>query len=125
MLDASQRHRDGNCDAESKGHGFYRPFKLVSDQDIMNFLDVNEIPSEIDDVRYLRCSTSHRASQINPRYRFLRYVNDHERLVKGLFLPFLFDQRVTLLFFGYHRMCFCPTEILFCRCTAPAPCAYF
>lgn len=87
MLDASQRHRDGNCDAESRGRGFYRPFKLLSDQDIMNFLDVNEIPSEIDDVR------------------FLRYVNDHERLVKGLFLPFLFDQRVTLLFFGYHSMC--------------------
>ena len=63
MLDASQRHRDGNCDAESKGHGFYRPFKLVSDQDIMNFLDVNEIPSEIDDVRYLRCNTSHFSNQ--------------------------------------------------------------
>jgi hypothetical protein len=87
MLDASQRDHVGNCRSESRGRGFYRPFKLLSDQDIMNFLDVNEIPSEIDDVR------------------FLRYVNDHERLVKGLFLPFLFDQRVTLLFFGYHSVC--------------------
>jgi hypothetical protein len=53
----------------------------------MNFLDLNEIPSEIDDVRVLH------------------YINDHERLVKGLFLPFLFDQRVTISFFRYHSMC--------------------
>ena len=82
---------DGHCDAisttSSFGTGFHRPFKLFTDHEIMNFLDLNEIPSEIDDVRVLR------------------YINDHERLVKGLFLPFLFDQRVTIFFFRYHSMC--------------------
>jgi hypothetical protein len=88
LLSTEERKNDGPCDgAQVKGNGFRRPFKLLSDHDIMSFLDVNEIPSEIDDVR------------------FLRYVNDHERLVKGLFLPFLFDQRVTLFFFRYHHRC--------------------
>ncbi len=87
MLSSPESGHAGHCDyVEGKGNGFRRPFKLFSDHDIMNFLDLNEIPSEIDDVR------------------FLRYINDHERLVKGLFLPFLFDQRVTLFFFGYHHM---------------------
>jgi hypothetical protein len=88
LLNAEERRHDGSCNgAQGKGNGFRRPFKLLSDDDIVSFLDVNEIPSEIDDVR------------------FLRYVNDHERLVKGLFLPFLFDQRVTLFFFRYHHRC--------------------
>ncbi len=85
MISAEQSGRGGYC-GNNRGldSGFRRPFKLLSDHEIMNFLDVNEIPSEIDDVR------------------FLRYVNDHERLAKGLFLPFLFDQRVTLFFFRFH-----------------------
>ena len=49
---------DGHCDAistmSSFGSGFYRPFKLFTDHEIMNFLDMNEIPSEIYDVRVLR-----------------------------------------------------------------------
>ncbi len=79
MLSSPSSAHSGHCDYAqgSKGNGFRRPFKLFSDHDIMNFLDLNEIPSEIDDVR------------------FLRYINDHERLVKGLFLPFLFDHHTS------------------------------
>ena len=90
MISAEESRREGYCGNNRElDSGFRRPFKLLSDHDIMNFLDVNEIPSEIDDVR------------------FLRYVNDHERLAKGLFLPFLFDQRVTLFFFRYHSLYAC------------------
>ena len=66
---------------------FSRPFQKMKDSQIVTFLAENPSLS-------VQLSDMH----------FARYVNENERLVQGLILPMLFDQRVTLLASRYHTL---------------------
>ncbi len=70
----------------SANDNFSRPFALLSDQDIGSFLKSNpSLSAELSDMH------------------LMRYVNEHERVMKGLVVPLLFDQRVTLLVSRFHN----------------------
>jgi hypothetical protein len=64
---------------------FSRPFNILSDSKIVSFLSANPLlPVALDDMR------------------FFRFSSDHQRLVRGLILPLLFDQRAVMIFARFH-----------------------
>jgi hypothetical protein len=64
---------------------FSRPFNVLSDSKIVSFLSANPfLPVALDDMR------------------FFRFSSDHQRLVRGLILPLLFDQRAVMIFARLH-----------------------
>ncbi len=71
---------------EEPPHGnFIRPFKGLSNQKLVSFLSENpSLPVSLDDLR------------------FFRYSAEHERLVRFLIVPSLYDQRATLVFARLH-----------------------
>jgi hypothetical protein len=69
------------------GGNFSNPFNKLSDHEITDFLTANPSLSV----------------QLSDMY-FIRYVHENERLVQGLILPMLFDQRVTLLVARFHAI---------------------
>lgn len=64
---------------------FSRPFNVLSDSKIVSFLSGNpSISLALDD------------------FRFFRFSSDHQRLVRGLIVPLLFDQRAVMIFARLH-----------------------
>jgi hypothetical protein len=69
----------------SSSSNFSRSFNKLHDDQIVSFLDANP-------------SLSVQLSDLH----FTRYLHENERLVQGLIVPMLFDQRVTLLVSRFH-----------------------
>lgn len=66
-------------------NNFSRPFNVLSDSNIVSFLSANpSLPVALDDMR------------------FFRFSSDHHRLVRGLVVPLLFDQRALMIFARLH-----------------------
>lgn len=71
--------------AECAGDSFSRPFSYLSDANITKFLEENpSLPVALNDVR------------------FVRFADEQQLLVRGLIIPSLYDQRVTMLFARLH-----------------------
>jgi hypothetical protein len=71
--------------AAHPGANFSRPFNSASDDKIVYFLNANPtLPVQLSDMQ------------------LMRWLRENERLVQGLVLPLLFDQRVTLLVARFH-----------------------
>jgi hypothetical protein len=71
--------------AECADDSFSRPFSYLSDANITNFLDANpSLPVALNDVR------------------FVRFADEHQILIRGLIIPSLYDQRVTMIFARLH-----------------------
>ena len=74
-----------NWKEEKPPGNFIRPFQGLSNQKIKSFLSENpSLPVSLEDMR------------------FLRFSDEHQRLVRCLIVPSLFDQRVTLMFARLH-----------------------
>jgi hypothetical protein len=79
-MSASQSSNDNGWSSN-----FSRPFKVLSDSKIVSFLSGNpSISLALDD------------------FRFFRFSSDHQRLVRGLIVPLLFDQRAVMIFARLH-----------------------
>jgi hypothetical protein len=71
--------------ADCSADNFSRPFSLLSDSNITDFLTANpSLPVALDDVR------------------FIRFADENKLLVRGLIVPSLFDQRVTMVIARLH-----------------------
>ena len=71
------------CSSEDS---FSRPFVTLSDDTIETFISSNNLSASISDLRYVR------------------FLHEHERFLRGLVVPLLLDQRATLMFFRYHAL---------------------
>ena len=76
------------CSSEVNGNedSFSRPFVTLSDDTIETFISSNNLSASISDLRYVR------------------FIHEHERFLRGLVVPLLLDQRATLMFFRYHAL---------------------
>ena len=74
------------CSSEASGNedSFSRPFVTLSDDAIETFISSNNLSASISDLRYVR------------------FIHEHERFLRGLVVPLLLDERATLMFFRYH-----------------------
>ena len=73
-------------EASGSGDSFSRSFLILSDDAIETFVSFNNLSASLTDLRYVR------------------FFHEHERLLRGLVVPLLFDQRITLIFFRYHAL---------------------
>jgi hypothetical protein len=76
------------CSSEASGNedSFSRPFVTLSNDAIETFFSTNNLSASISDLRYVR------------------FIHEHERFLRGLVVPLLLDQRTMLLFFRYHAL---------------------